>query len=673
MDISYAKVLQASTEILKTPDIDGLGNRNDMNAQPQTTRTLSLFRHRWLAACLLFITTPALASDWTGSPALKDAVSSGALPPVAERLPATPRVVQFGEGQTAGEYGGSLRLLMGKAKDIRQMTIYGYARLVAYDTNQELQPDIVESFDVQDNRVFTFTLRQGHKWSDGAPFTSEDFRYFWEDIILNEELAEGRMESALKVDGKLATFEVVDERTVRYSWEQSNPYFLPAIAGPNPLYLYKPAHYLSQFHKQYIGEEAMAKMVEESGKRNWMAVHHGKDRPYKQNNPKLPTLQPWLNTTKPPSDRFVFKRNPFFHRIDSNGKQLPYIDEVVIAIASNKLIAAKAGAGEADLQARYIRLDNYPFLKKGSKQHPYDVHLWSTAKGSQLALYPNLNAKDDAFKALMRNADFRRALSMGVNRKQINQVVYFGLAKPSNNTVVSESSLYKPEYAETWTQFDVKAANQLLDNIGLTERDDRGIRKLPDGRPLEIPVQTAGESTEQTDVLELIHDSWLKIGVKLFSVPSQREVFRSRVFSGEAIMAIWGGLENGLPSATSVPRWIAPTSKYQYQWPKWGEFVETGGRAGEAPDLPEGEALVSLYNDWRMAASDADREAIWHEMLAINTDQVFSIGIVNGVKQPVVVNKYLNNVPKEGIYDISVTAYFGVYQPDTFWFSKERQ
>ena len=651
----------------------------DMNRLKPTTRKneISTVKQSLLAVGLTLLSVSlsasALATEWSGSPSLADAVTSGALPAVESRLPAKPRVVEFGEGQSPGEYGGSMRLLMGKAKDIRQMTIYGYARLIGYDGNQELQPDILESFNVEEGRIFTFVLRDGHKWSDGADFTSEDFRYFWEDIILDSELAEGRLAGALKVDGELPTFEVVDERTVRYTWNNSNPYFLPAIAGPNPLYLYKPAHYLSKFHKKYIGDDAMAKMVADSGKRNWMAVHHGKDRPYKQSNPKLPTLQPWSNTTKPPSDRFVFKRNPFFHRVDNTGKQLPYVDEVVVAIASNKLIAAKAGAGEADLQARYIRLDNYPFLKKGAKNHPFQVHLWSTAKGAQLALYPNLNANDPEFRTLMRNAEFRRALSMGINRKQINQVVYFGLAKPSNNTVISESSLFKPEYAETWTQFDTAAANKILDSIGLTERDANGIRKLPDGRPLEIPVQTAGESTEQTDVLELVHDSWLDIGVKLYSVPSQREVFRSRVFSGEAVMAIWGGLENGMPSANSIPQWIAPTSKYQYQWPKWGEYIETNGSAGEEPDLPEAKELVQLYDDWRKATAEADKEAIWHKMLEINTEQLFSIGIVNGVKQPVVVNKYLNNVPEEGIYDISITAYFGVYQPDTFWFSKERQ
>jgi len=580
-------------------------------------------------------------------PIIADMVSAGDLPPMAERLPQTPLVVDTTGDVAPGQYGGAMRLLMGKAKDIRQMTIYGYA--------------------------FTFKLREGHKWSDGEPFTAEAFRYFWEDIILDPDLSEGRMAGVLKVNGELPTFEVLDPLTVRYTWAEANPYFLPAIAGPNPLYLYKPGHYLKQFHQKYAGKEAMDAMVAEKQKRNWMSIHHGRDKPYKQTNPDLPTLQPWRNTTPLPADRFVFERNPYFHRVDSAGLQLPYIDNVVIAIASNKLIAAKAGAGEADLQARYLRLDNYPYLKKGEKKHPYDVRLWATAKGSQLALYPNMNAKDDQWRALMRDARFRRALSMGINRKQINKVVYYGLAKPGNNTVVSESPLFKQEYADQWASFDIDAANKLLDEIGLTERDDRGIRLLPNGDPLELPIQTAGESTEQTDVLELIHETWTKIGVKLFSVPSQREVFRNRVFSGEAIMAIWNGLENGMPSADSIPEWLTPTNKYQYQWPQWGEYVATNGSSGEKPDVPEVQQLIDLHEQWRLAGDSEERKAIWHQILKIHADQTFTIGILNGVKQPVVINKHLNNVPEEGVYDISATAYFGVYKPDTFWFSEQRR
>ena len=152
----------------------------------------------------------------------------------------------------------------------------------------------------------------------------------------------------------------------------------------------------------------------------------------------------------------------------------------------------------------------------------------------------------------------------------------------------------EPEYQNDWIQFDIEQANRLLDELGLRERDDRGVRLMADGRPLEIVVQTAGESTEQTDVLELIHDSWLQAGIKLYSIPSTREVFRNRIFSGDAVMSIWTGLENAIPTAENSPMALAPTSKYQYQWPQWGAYYESGGTSGEEPDLP---AAIESY--WR--------------------------------------------------------------------------
>jgi peptide/nickel transport system substrate-binding protein len=607
------------------------------------------------------------------TPSLLARVQSGELPPVEQRVPEQPAVVQLDGDSVPGKHGGQLRLLMGKQKDVRQMVIYGYARLVGYTPDLELEADILESFDVVDNRVFTLHLREGHRWSDGHPFTSEDFRYYWEDIASNPELSKSGPPLALLVDGQPPHVEYPDEYTVRYSWHAPNPYFLTALAGAAPLYIYKPSHYLRQFHPRYQNAEIIAQMVEEEGKRNWMGVHVNRDRPYKATNPDLPTLQPWMNTTRPPSERFIFERNPFYHRIDQNGRQLPYIDSVAISIASSGLVPAKTGAGESDLQARYLRMDNYTFLKTTAKRNDFDVRLWKTAKGAHLALYPDLNAKDLVYRELLRDLRFRRALSLAINRHEINQVVYFGLVEESNNTVLSESPLYQSKYQYDWSRFDLAHANRLLDEIGLTERDDRGVRLMPDGRPLEIVVQTAGESTEQTDVLELIHDSWLDAGIKLYSVPSTREVFRNRIFSGDAVMSIWSGLENGIPTPDTSPTELAPTSKYQYQWPQWGDYYESGGHSGEEPDLPAARELVELMDDWAHAETRQQRVEVWQRMLEINREQMFTIGIVNHVPHPVVVSNHLHNVPLKGFYDISPGAYFGIYKPDTFWFDEARR
>lgn len=151
--------------------------------------------------------------------------------------------------------------------------------------------------------------------------------------------------------------------------------------------------------------------------------------------------------------------------------------------------------------------------------------------------------------------------------------------------MVPGQPLYRKQYQTQWAQFDRKAADKLLDELGLKRGPD-GVRRMADGRPLEIIVETAGESTEQTDVLELIRETWKESGMKLFSKPSQRDLLRNRVFSGEAMMTVWGGMENGLPNADTSPDELAPTSQVQLQWPKFGQFFETKGKAGEAPDIP---------------------------------------------------------------------------------------
>lgn len=625
-----------------------------------------------LFSCLLSMPS-SQAFSLQETPLFAQLVEVGLLPPVSERVPEQLQIVRLDGDKSAGEHGGQLRLLMGKQKDIRQITIYGYARLVGYTPDLELKADILESYEVFENRIFTLRLRRGHKWSDGHPFTSEDFRYYWEDIANNPELSIGGPPKILIIDGESPVVEYLDKYTVRYSWSKPNPYFLTALAGALPLYIYKPAHYLRQFHARYQNQETLAKWMAKFNKRSWQSVHFNRDRPYKATNPELPSLQPWVNQTKPPSERFIFKRNPYYHRVDENGRQLPYIDTIVVNIASSKLVPAKTGADESDLQARYLRMDNYTFLKIASKRSNFDVRLWQTAKGAHMALYPNLNTNDIVYRRLMQDVRFRFALSHAIHRYEINQVVYFGLVQESNNTVLPQGPLFKPDYKTKGIEFDLARANRILDELGLNQRDDRGIRLLSDGRPLEILVQTAGESTEQTDVLELIHDSWLQVGIKLYSIPSTREVFRNRIFSGDAIMSIWSGLANALPGADSSPMDLAPTSKYQYQWPKWGSYYESGGKSGEAPEIPAVRQLVELNDRWAEAGSREERESIWHQMLAINRDQMFTIGIVNSVPHPVVVSEYLHNVPIKGFYDISPGAYFGIYKPDTFWFDEVRR
>ena len=621
---------------------------------------------------LALLGAPQSVDALTEVPMLRDQVRSGALPPMAERLPVTPFAADFAAtGREAGRYGGEIDMLMGRQKDIRMMTVYGYARLVGYDRDLNLRPDILERVDVEQNRIFTLTLREGHRWSDGHPFTAEDFRYFWQDVALNEKLKRGGPPADMVPSGHVPTFEVLDDRTVRYTWPVPNPLFLPALAGARPLEIMMPAHYLKQFHERYADADALAKMVEDESVKDWASLHTRKARSYRPENPALPTLQPWRNTTRPPSERFVFERNPFYHRVDPAGQQLPYIDRIVISTGSSSLIPAKTGTGDSDLQARYLRFDDYTFLKAAEEQHRFSVRLWEVGKGSQIALIPNLNFEDQTWRDLFQDRRFRRALSVAINRREINNAIYYGLARESANTVLPASPLFKPEYATAWSQHDVDLANRLLDEIGLTEKDYDGIRRLPDGRRAEIIIATAGESTEYSDVLELVGDAWRKVGIKLFPRTSQREVFRRRIFAGQTMMSVWSGYDNGLVTADFAPKEFAPTEQDQYQWPAWGLYGQTMGESGEPPALEPVRELRTLYDRWMNEKSSAARTGIWHRILEIHADEVFTIGIVNGARQPVVVRDRLRNVPRDGLWSYAPSSYFGIYELDAFWLDDE--
>ena len=225
------------------------------------------------------------------TPMLAEAVAEGKLPRVAQRLPETPLVAAMADKTvSAGRHGGTLNMLIGRSRDVRMLVVYGYARLVGYDRNLRIVPDILESVQVIKGRVFTMKLRKGHRWSDGQPFTSEDFRYYWEDVASNLELSPAGPPGELVVDGESPRVEILDASTVRYSWSMPNPDFLPRMAGASPLFIFRPAHYLRQFHKKYNPKIAEA---EASGKakRRWSQLHNREDNMYQFDNPALPTLQ----------------------------------------------------------------------------------------------------------------------------------------------------------------------------------------------------------------------------------------------------------------------------------------------------------------------------------------------------------------------------------------------
>jgi peptide/nickel transport system substrate-binding protein len=568
-----------------------------------------------------------------------------------------------------GKRGGTLKILLPKEKDIRLLSVWGYARLVGWGPDLKLKPDLAAAVLVEHDRKFTFKLRKGHLWSDGHPFTSEDFRYFWQDVANNPELSPSGAPSELLNNGEPPRVSFPDALTVVYEFAKPNPSFLPALAKAREPYIYRPAHYLKRFHAKYTPQKSMSALIASAKVSKWAALHNRMDSMYGNDNPAMPVLQPWIVTTASPAQKFSFKRNPHFHRVDKSGVQLPYLDAIEVTIADRDLIPIKAAAGETHLQAQGLNVADMTALRQNEAKGKFRARAWPSLKGAHVALYPNLTVTDPVWRKLNRDVRFRRALSLGIDRPEINKVLFFGLATPGNNAPVAPSPFASPRWTNADASFDPKAANALLDQIGLIKRGPGGVRLLPDGRPLEIVVESAGESKEEIDVLQLISQHYKALGINFLFKASDRNAMRNRAYSGAAVMTAFSGWDNGAPTPEMSPDELAPVWQTGLAWPKWGQYYETSGKAGEKPDIPAALELLALNGKWRLA-KPAERTAIWSRMLEIHTAERFIIGVVSGALQPVVVSKSLRNVPEQGRWGWDPGAQFGMYRMDSFWLDK---
>lgn len=306
-------------------------------------------------------------------------------------------------------------------------------------------------------------------------------------------------------------------------------------------------------------------------------------------------------------------------------------------------------------------------LKEGEKLNHYRTLLWPYARGSAYALYPNLNTNDPEYRKLNRDRRWREALSLGIDRRLINNALLFGLGKAAGNTVLPGSQFYSEQNAKWFVAHEPVRANRLLDEIGLTARDSLGFRLLPDGRRLEVLVEVNGGDSDMLDALQLIGETWKDLGIKLIAKPQDRAILRQRSYVGQTVMVMSTGLDNAIPTQDMPPTELAPVQQDNYTWPKWGQYIETKGSAGEPCDMAEAEALLAAYKTWRHTDSEAVKAEAWRKMLANHAENLWSIGTVSGELQPLVVSDRLRNVPAKATFAWEPTSLIGVYRVDEFF------
>ena len=441
------------------------------------------------------VTDPALfPKSFKEAPQLAELVKAGKLPPVQERIGQDPLVVK--PLREIGKYGGTWRRgFTGPFDTSNGHRVAQNDKLLYYDyTGTKLVPNIARAWEVSpDGKVTTLLLRRGMKWSDGHPFTADDFVFWYQDVYQNKDLVPTPL-SVMTIGGKPIAIEKIDAATIRFV--SPEPYYaLPTVLasvwgighharlGRSALGGFAPAHYLKQFHPKYVSKDDLAKKVAELKFDSWVTMFKSKNDACR--NVDLPVVTPWKTTSPLTTPTWILERNPYSVWVDTDGNQLPYIDRIRMTLGENlEVINLRAIAGEYDSQARHIDISKLPVLLENQQKGGYRVYLDPSDQGADVGLFCNQSYdKDPEIAKWLGTREFRIALSHGIDRAQINETFLLGLGQ-TGSAAPGERTLYYPgpEYKTLHTAYDVKKANEMLDKLGLTKKDGEGYRLRADGK-----------------------------------------------------------------------------------------------------------------------------------------------------------------------------------------------
>jgi ABC-type transport system substrate-binding protein len=453
------------------------------------------------------------------APVLAALVREGKLPPVAERTGPEP-VVMAGMESAVGRYGGTWHRLATNPEDIEGVirTRLSYSSLVRWSPQgYPIVPHIAKSWSVSpDQREWTFTLREGLRWSDGAPFTTDDIMFWWqwEAQYFRSENVIFHSASFMRHTGQLGRLEQVDKLTVKFSFDEPNSFFLEKMASS--VECFRPAHYLRKYHPALGDPQLLADLMKAMNLPSPEAVYQ---RLLGIRNPEHPRMWPWVYMDYRSSAPQGFVRNPYYYAVDPQGNQLPYLDRVLFDIKNRPMITAAIAGGELTFQDRHIDFEDYTLLSSETKRRGYTLRHWYFATRTMAQIGPNLNriVKPDEpesawKKRLLNERDFRRALSLAINRQEIIDAVFNGVGEPGQSSPGPDSPYYNDRHFHSYAAFDPTTANTLLDGLGLTSRDREGFRTYPDGTRMTWFLNLA--ESFPPDTAHMIATHWQQVGLR---------------------------------------------------------------------------------------------------------------------------------------------------------------
>lgn len=524
------------------------------------------------------------------APMLSSLVKEGALPPVEQRLPKEPLVV--GPGVLIpeehlkfeiGEYGGMMRYATARTDccaelydAVAEPPLMTPGKLRAGKGVEDIKPNLLKKFSTSEGkRVITFYLREGMKWSDGHPVTTEDVRFWYEDVILNKELTPvfpRILRSGNRLDGKPMKLEVLGPYIFRMKFSEPGLAVLDWLSqyGTNWSSILRPKHYLKQFHPRYTPWEKLDPILKKEGlsREEWWKLFQQKDEGtlgwgmVKAVNPDYPTLSPWKLEKRAPGV-VTYVRNPFYWKVDKEGNQLPYIDRLRIEIVSNsEAVTMKILSGEVDWAREYASMVNLPLYKENEKRGGFRV-VFLNMHVAPIGIYFNFTHPDPVWRKVVNDVRFRKALNIAIDHKKIVDVVYKGFAKVP--TIIP-------------AEYNPAEANRLLDEVGLNKRDTEGWRLGPDGKRFILYLEVPGGFSPEVDALcDLLVEYWQDVGIKTIFKTVEASLYWTRA-QGNDLYMVMGWAHTGYWRDTPLPSDFLPNNSRL-----WWQWHETLGKEGEEP------------------------------------------------------------------------------------------